>query len=44
MPALGNLRIQGATVEQIESAAALWAKTASSKEANRILTTLAAIL
>lgn len=43
MPALGSLRIQGATVEQIEIAAARWAKAASTKEANKILRTLTAI-
>jgi integrase len=43
VPALGSLRIQGATVEQIEIAAARWAKAASTKEANKILRTLTAI-
>lgn len=42
-PALGAFRIQACTVEQIETAAAAWAKTASPKEANKILTTLTAI-
>jgi integrase len=37
------LRIQGATVEQIETAAAEWPKAASTKEANKILSTLTAI-
>jgi integrase len=43
VPALGTLRIQAATVEEIETAAAAWAKVASIKEANKILTTLDAI-
>src|SRR3954463_14899514 len=42
-PALGDLRIQTATVEQIETAAAGWAKAASTKEANKILPPLPAI-
>jgi integrase len=43
VPALGQLRIQAAMVERIENAAAEWAKVASTKEANKILTTLTAI-
>jgi integrase len=43
VPALGDFRIQAVTVEQIENAAAGWAKAASSKEGNKILTTLSAI-
>jgi integrase len=43
VPTLGEFRIQVATVEQIETAAAGWAKAASTKEANKILTTLTAI-
>jgi Phage integrase, N-terminal SAM-like domain len=43
VPALGDIRIQACTVEQVETAAASWAKTASTKEANKILTTLTAI-
>ena len=43
VPALGEIRIQAATVKQIETAAGGWAKSASTKEANKILTTLTAI-
>jgi integrase len=43
IPALGEVKIQQCTVEQIENAAAGWAKIASSKEGNKILTTLTAI-
>ncbi|MGH7844506.1 MAG: tyrosine-type recombinase/integrase [Candidatus Binatia bacterium] len=42
-PNLGESRIQAVSVEEIENAAAAWAKAASSKEANKILTTLSAI-
>jgi len=42
-PALGANRIQSTTVEQIETAAAGWAKAVSTKESNKILTTLTAI-
>src|SRR5262245_60716374 len=37
VPHLGELRIQRASVEHIETAAAAWAKDASAKEANRVL-------
>ena len=37
VPALGEIRIQTCTVEQIETAAAGWAKIASPKTANKIL-------
>jgi hypothetical protein len=37
------LRIQATTVGQIEAAAAGWAKVTSTKEANKILTTLTAV-
>jgi integrase len=43
VPPLGDFRIQAVTVEQIETAAAGWAKAASTKEANKILTTMTAI-
>jgi integrase len=43
VPVLGDLRIQAATVEQIETAATEWATAASTKEANKILTTLTAV-
>jgi integrase len=43
VPALGSIRIQACTVQHIEIAAAAWAKAASTKEANKILTTLSAI-
>src|SRR5215813_9056859 len=39
LPSLGDLRIQQCTVEHIEKAAAIWAKTTSPTTANKMLTT-----
>lgn len=43
IPAIGDLRIQQCSVEDVEKAAATWAETSSAKSANKILTTLTAI-
>lgn len=44
IPALGSLRIQQCSVENVEKAAAGWAEVSSAKTANKILTTLVAVV